>query len=61
MPGKRSIISLWVSTGFILHLSPDSSFEPGPTGGYDHLALVVEGADPEALARHQREAAWRSN
>jgi catechol 2,3-dioxygenase-like lactoylglutathione lyase family enzyme len=28
---------------------------PGPTGGYDHLALVVEGADTEALARHLRE------
>jgi catechol 2,3-dioxygenase-like lactoylglutathione lyase family enzyme len=53
---ERPIVSLRVTPTFILHLRPDSSFEPGPTGGYDHLALVVEGADPEALARHQREA-----
>jgi catechol 2,3-dioxygenase-like lactoylglutathione lyase family enzyme len=54
--GERPIVSLRVAPTFILHLRPDRSFEPGPTGGYDHLALVVEGADPEALAQHLREA-----
>lgn len=54
--GERPIVSLRVSRDFILHLRPDPAFEPGPTGGYDHLALVVEGTDPEALAWHLREA-----
>ena len=40
----------------ILHLRPDLEFEPVPTGGYDHLALVVEGTDVEALARRLEEA-----
>ena len=53
--GVRPIVSLRVAPSFILHLRPDPSFVPGPTGGYDHLALVVEGADTEALARHLRE------
>ena len=39
-----------VTPTFILHLRPDSSFEPGSTGGYDHLALVVE----ETLAEYLR-------
>ena len=54
--GERPIISLRVTPTFILHLRPDSGFESGPTGGYDHLALVVEDTDPEALAQHLREA-----
>ena len=49
--GKRPIVSLRVTSTFILHLRPDPSFEPGPTGGYDHLALVVQ-TDAETLARH---------
>ena len=49
--GERPIVSLRVTSTFILHLRPDPSFEPGPTGGYDHLALVVE-TDAETLARH---------
>jgi catechol 2,3-dioxygenase-like lactoylglutathione lyase family enzyme len=40
--GERSLVSLRVSEDFILHLIPDSQFEPG--GGYDHLALRVEGS-----------------
>src|SRR5829696_9093552 len=51
---ERPIISLRVTPTFILHLSPDPSFEPGSTGGYDHLALVVEGTDAEALAEYLR-------
>ncbi len=53
--GERPIVSLRVTPTFILHLRPDSSFEFGPTGGYDHLALVVEDTDPEALAWYLRE------
>ncbi len=49
--GERPIVSLRVTSTFILHLRPDPSFEPGPTGGYDHLALVVEN-DVETLAKH---------
>jgi catechol 2,3-dioxygenase-like lactoylglutathione lyase family enzyme len=54
--GDRPIVSLRVTPTFILHLRPDPNFEPGPTGGYDHLALVVEETDPEALAKRLGEA-----
>jgi catechol 2,3-dioxygenase-like lactoylglutathione lyase family enzyme len=52
--GERPIASLRVTPTFILHLRPDSSFESGFTGGYDHLALVVEDTDTEALAEYLR-------
>ena len=51
---ERPIVSLKVTPTFILHLRPDPSFEPGSTGGYDHLALVVEEIDAEALAEYLR-------
>src|SRR5919205_322689 len=51
---ERPIISLRVIPTFILHLRPDPSFEPGSTAGYDHLALVVEETDAEALAEYLR-------
>ena len=51
---ERPIVSLRVTPTFIVHLRPDSSFEPGSTGGYDHLALVVEETDAEALAEYLR-------
>jgi catechol 2,3-dioxygenase-like lactoylglutathione lyase family enzyme len=35
-----------------LHLRPDPTFEPVSTGGYDHLALVVEGTNQGELAEH---------
>ena len=54
--GERPIVSLRVTPNFILHLRPDSGFASTPTGGYDHLALVVEDADSEELARYLREA-----
>jgi catechol 2,3-dioxygenase-like lactoylglutathione lyase family enzyme len=47
---ERSIVSLRVTPTFILHLRLDVSFEPSSTGGYDHLALVAEETDTEALA-----------
>ena len=49
---ERPIVSLRVTPTFILHLRPDPSFESGATGGYDHLALVVEDTDTEALAEY---------
>jgi len=51
---ERPIVSLRVTPTFILHLSPDPSFEPGSTGGYDHLDLVVEETHTEALAEYLR-------
>ena len=51
---ERPIVSLRVTPTFILHLRPDPSFEPGSTAGYDHLALVVEETDAEALAEYLR-------
>lgn len=48
--GEHPLVSLRVTPTFILHLRPDPGFESAPTGGYDHLALVVEGTSPEALA-----------
>jgi catechol 2,3-dioxygenase-like lactoylglutathione lyase family enzyme len=54
--GERPIVSLRVTEQFILHLTPDPEFERGPTGGYDHLALVVEDAKPDELAEHLRKS-----
>lgn len=45
----RGLVSLRVTPNFILHLSPAPDFEPASTGGYDHLALVVEGEDLDSL------------
>ncbi len=50
--GGRPIVSLRVTPAFILHRRPDPSFEPGSSGGYDHLALVVEETVTEALAEY---------
>jgi catechol 2,3-dioxygenase-like lactoylglutathione lyase family enzyme len=50
--GEHPLVSLRVTPGFILHLRPDPTFEPVSTGGYDHLALVVEDTNPEALAEY---------
>ncbi len=49
--GERSLVSLRVTESFILHLTPDPGFERGPTGGYDHLALVVKDTQPDELAK----------
>ncbi len=52
--GERPIVSLRVTDQFILHVSPDSKFERGSTAGFDHLALVVEDAEPDELADYLR-------
>lgn len=49
--GERPLVSLRVTQDFILHLTPDPEFERGPTGGYDHLALVVQDAEPDDVAK----------
>ncbi len=52
--GERPIVSLRITENFILHLIPDPEFERASIGGYDHLALVVENAEPDELAEHLR-------
>jgi catechol 2,3-dioxygenase-like lactoylglutathione lyase family enzyme len=54
--GERPIVSLRVTEDFILHLTPKPEFERGSTGGYDHLALVVEDAEPDELAEYLRKS-----
>jgi catechol 2,3-dioxygenase-like lactoylglutathione lyase family enzyme len=54
--GEHPLVSLRVTPGFILHLRPDPTFEAVSTGGYDHLALVVEGTNPNALTEHLTDA-----
>jgi catechol 2,3-dioxygenase-like lactoylglutathione lyase family enzyme len=54
--GERPLVSLRVTEQFILHLIPDPEFERGSTEGYDHLALVVEDAEPDELAEHLRKS-----
>ena len=50
--GERPLVSVRVTESFILHLTPDPDFSPTSTGGYDHLALVVEGVEPDELAEY---------
>jgi catechol 2,3-dioxygenase-like lactoylglutathione lyase family enzyme len=57
--GERPIVSLRITKHFILHLTPDPEFERGSTGGYDHLALVVEDAEPDELRSIYRSPAQR--
>jgi len=52
----RGLVSLRVTPDFILHLSPDPDFEPVDTGGYDHLALVVEEDDLDSLENKLKDA-----
>ena len=54
--GDHPLVSLRVTPEFILHLRPDPTFEAVSTGGYDHLALAVEGTNPDALAEHLMDA-----
>jgi catechol 2,3-dioxygenase-like lactoylglutathione lyase family enzyme len=54
--GEHPLISLRVTPEFILHLRPDPTFEAVSTGGYDHLALVVEGTNLDALAERLTDA-----
>ncbi len=57
--GERSLVSLRVTPDFILHLRPDPDYEPATTGGYDHLALVVEGIDPDALKERLEDTGFK--
>ncbi len=50
--GERPLVSLRVTETFVLHLTPDPDFDPIPAGGYDHLALVVEEVEPDALVEY---------
>ena len=50
--GDRPLVSLRITEGFVLHLMPDPDFTPASTGGYDHLALVVEGVEPDELEEY---------
>ena len=54
--GERPLVSLRVTEQFILHLIPDPEFERGSNEGYDHLALVVEDAEPDELAEQLRKS-----
>lgn len=54
--GKRSFVSVRVSSTFTLHLLPDPNPGLGYAGNRDHLALVVEDVDPENLKGRMREA-----
>jgi len=54
--GEHPLVSLRVTPEFILHLRPDPTFEAASTRGYDHLALVVEGTNLDALAEHLTQA-----
>jgi catechol 2,3-dioxygenase-like lactoylglutathione lyase family enzyme len=50
--GERPLVSLRVTEDFILHLTPDPNFERTSTGGYDDLALLVEGAERNEVATY---------
>ena len=50
--GERPLVSLRVTEEFILHLTPDPAYKRPSTGGYDHLALVVEGAERDEIAAY---------
>ena len=47
--GERSFVSVRVSPTFTLYLRPVPDGGFGYSGSRDHLALVVEGADPDDL------------
>src|SRR5207245_709544 len=53
--GKRPLFAFRVNETFIIHVFPDATYERGQTGGYDHLALAVEGASPPELVRFLEE------
>ena len=50
--GNRPLVSLRMTEGFVLHPTPDPDFTPASTGGYDHLALVVEGVELDELEEY---------
>ena len=50
--GGCPLVSLRVTEDSIRHLTSDPAVERAPTGGYDHLAPVVEDEGPDELAEH---------
>ncbi|MGI8538749.1 MAG: VOC family protein, partial [Rubrobacteraceae bacterium] len=50
--GERPLVSLRVTDDFVLHLVPDADFEGSEVGGYDHLALTVEGGSVDAMVKY---------
>lgn len=56
---ERSFVSVRVSLDFTLHLRPDPAPELNYVGSDDHLALVVEGIDPEGLQARLENAGLR--
>jgi len=53
--GKRPLFAFRVNESFIIHVFPDAEFERGAPGGYDHLALTVEGMAPSDLVAFLKE------
>jgi catechol 2,3-dioxygenase-like lactoylglutathione lyase family enzyme len=51
---KRPLFAFRVSEDFIIHVFPDAAYDRQPRG-YDHLALVVEGASPQELIAYLQE------
>ncbi len=54
--GRRTFVSVRVSPTFTLHLLPDPNARLDYAGSRDHLALVVEEADPATLTGRIKEA-----
>lgn len=52
--GKRPLFAFRVNESFIIHVFPDPEFSREAGGGYDHLALAVEGMTPAELLAHLR-------
>jgi catechol 2,3-dioxygenase-like lactoylglutathione lyase family enzyme len=52
---KRPLFAFRVNETFILHVFPDPTYDRKPGGGYDHLALAVEGVSPAGLIAHLEE------
>jgi catechol 2,3-dioxygenase-like lactoylglutathione lyase family enzyme len=53
--GKRPLFAFRVNESFIIHVFPDPEFPREPGGGYDHLALTVEGMAPSELIGYLQE------
>jgi catechol 2,3-dioxygenase-like lactoylglutathione lyase family enzyme len=53
--GKRPLFAFRVNESFILHVFPDPECPREPGGGYDHLALTVEGMAPSELIGYLQE------
>jgi catechol 2,3-dioxygenase-like lactoylglutathione lyase family enzyme len=57
--GKRPLFAFRINKAFILHVFPDPTYSREPGGGYDHLALSVEGMSPSALVAYLEERGVR--